>query len=232
MARAILVIKHTPIEGPGSLGDFFQDTCGNLQIIDLSLGQTLPDDPGSIEAVISLGGPMNVYETEEFPFLKDEDAFLKKALSEGVPILGICLGAQLLAKATGARITKAPQKEIGWRQVSLTKEGKADPLFAGLPSRLSVFQWHEDAFEIPPGGALLAESTPCRNQAFRYGRNAYGLQFHVEVTPEMVESWVKEYSGGDIPGETDTGEILKKQASLIYLNFSGIIRSFSKAQAS
>ena len=242
MAGSILIIKHIPIEGPGSIGRFLKDTAWNMQIIDLSLRQHLPDDTAGIEAVIILGGPMNVYETEKYPFLKKEADFLRKALKGEVPVLGICLGAQLLAKACGAKIVKAGQKEMGWHEVYLTEAGRADPLFEGLSLRLNIFQWHEDTFDIPDGGKLLAESPSCRNQAFRYGRSAYGLQFHVEVTVDMVESWIKEYTGSNALAGSATDnmiieayksrESIEKQASVIYLNFARIIESSRKADSS
>jgi GMP synthase (glutamine-hydrolysing) len=234
----ILVIKHIDIEGPGSMGEFFRNTCWHIKTqdsiqVDLSKRERLPGTLQDIEAIISFGGPMNVYEENKYPFLKEEDEFLKKALKEEVPILGICLGAQLLAKACGAKVKKAPQKEIGWHKVNLTESAKDDPLFENLPSELDVFQWHEDTFEIPKDGVLLAESEACPNQAFRFGSNAYGIQFHIEVTPDMVESWINEYMKGKDRGlETKDmiieaykkREAYQKQADLIYLNFSRIIR--------
>ncbi len=136
---------------------------------------------------------MNVYEEDRYPFLRGKDLLIKEAIQRGKHILGICLGAQLIAKALGAKVTKAPSKEIGWYDVSLTEEGCRDPLFASLPKTFPVFQWHEDTFEIPRGGKLLATSTAVPSQAFRYGENAYGLQFHLEVTTEMIRAWMEEY---------------------------------------
>ena len=173
---------------------------------------------------------MNVYEEMRFPFLKDEDSFLKEATRCGVPVLGICLGAQLLAKALGARVKKAPAKEVGWYRVGLTEDGRRDPLFKGIPGRLTVFQWHEDTFEMPGGGVLIAGSFPCMHQAFRFGHNAYGLQFHIEVTSDMVKSWLA-------TGEVDSLEAknilsdtkremdgFTRQARAIYSNFERLLK--------
>ena len=197
-------------------------------------GNSYPDDPKTYSAIVSLGGPMNVYEEGKYPFLKLEDNFLKDAIKKEVPILGICLGAQLLAKAVGAKVVKAKAKEIGWYKIPLTSDGTKDPLFQGIDNELNIFQWHGDTFNIPDGGKRLAESEICPNQAFRYGRNAYGIQFHIEVTRQMIQDWIKAYKD-----ELDTlslpasqlvslpAEAYNRQARQFYLNFfrlAGVIR--------
>jgi len=232
----ILVIKHISIEGPGTAGDFFEDKGRKIRTIELDRGQDLPPDLSKIEAVILLGGPMNVYEEGKYPFLKDEDAFLKKAIRENVPTLGICLGAQLLAKACGVKVKKAKEKEIGWYKVSSTDEGRKDPLLAGIASEFDAFQWHEDTFEIPSDAALLATSNSCRNQAVRFCKNIYGLQFHIEVTGSMIKDWVKEYTESSDPRSqqrdrrmlaqyTKVKEKFNKVADLIYRNFETLMKT-------
>ena len=237
----VVFIKHIDIEGPGTLGEFFNNqTSWQTKIVELENGEILPslDD---CEAIISLGGPMNVYEEDKYPFLQEEDKLLKKAIKEEIPILGICLGAQILAKACGAKVKKAPRKEIGWYKVNLTEAAKQDMLFKSLPSQLEVFQWHQDTFEIPKGAQLIAESNTCTNQAFRFGRNAYGLQFHIEVTPQMVELWINKYTKKESQ-EFDPKDMLiesykrkesfKRQADLIYFNFAKIIAKSSRVDVS
>ena len=227
MNKDILFIKHIAIEGPGSMAEFFGSTTWGTKTIDLSQGKSLPQDLTQIQAVVLLGGPMNVYEEDKFPFLRQENHFLRKVIEQGLPFLGICLGAQLLAKAGGARIKKASQKEEGWHRVNLNEAGKRDPLFQGLEKEFSVFQWHEDSFDIPAGGILLASSAVGINQAFRLGSNAYGLQFHIEVTPEMIEDWMKEYknSNKEMVAEAHSmKKVFQAQANLVYNNFAGIIR--------
>lgn len=234
MAKMILILKHIEIEGPGSIEYFFRNTTWSLSTVNLAAGEVLPDDFRGIEAIISLGGPMNVYEEADYPFLREENRFLKNAVKEEIPIMGICLGAQLLAKACGAKVHKAHEKEIGWHKVNLTAKGENDPLFMFLPKELEVFQWHEDTFDIPEKAVHLTESRSCTNQAFRFGKNAYGLQFHIEVTPDMIEEWVNEYMD-----EGETGfdgrkmlieaykkkEMFQKQADIIYFNFARILKN-------
>jgi GMP synthase-like glutamine amidotransferase len=209
----VLVIKHIDIEGPGTLGDFMEKNAVPYQVVNAFLEDSYVEEPDDFSAIISLGGPMGVYDDEEvYPFLGWENAFLKRAVRENVPVLGICLGAQLIAKATGAKVTKAPAKEIGWLDVSLTEDGQADPLFKGLPEKLLVFQWHGDTFEIPKGGKHLAKSGVCPNQAFRVGTNAYGLQFHLEVTPPMINQWIDAYKEelDSLKGAVDPKKIAKQ----------------------
>jgi len=188
----ILIIKHVDIEGPGLIEHCLKQRAIPYRVICLETGEPLPK-PGGFTHIVLLGGPMNVYEEDRYPFLKTEDLFIKEAIQRGKHILGICLGAQLIAKSLGARVTKSPVKEIGWCEVSLTEEGLKDPLFAPLPKAFPVFQWHEDTFEIPKWGSRLATSAAVPNQAFRYGDNAYGLQFHLEVTMEMIREWSDAY---------------------------------------
>jgi len=235
MPKEILIIKHIEIEGPGSIEEFFANTAWNLRVINLSTEELKSKDFADVVAMIFLGGPMNVYDEAKYPFLRDEDGFLRRAIKEEIPILGICLGAQLLAKACGAKVKKAKQKEIGWHKVNLTEAGKQDALFTGLPSQLNVFQWHEDIFEIPKGALHLAESPTCPKQAFRFGRNAYGVQFHVEVTPEMIESWIYAYRKNETLKTKDMliesykkKETFRKQADIIYFNFARVITESRK----
>jgi len=162
------------------------------QVLSLESGLRLPK-LDKFTHIVFLGGPMNVYEEDRYPFLIEEDLFIKEAIQRGKSILGICLGAQLIAKALGAKVFKAPVREIGWYDVSLTRIGSIDPFFSHLPKTFSVFQWHEDTFEIPHGAVLIATSSPVPHQAFRYGDNAYGLQFHLEVNQDIIRQWVESY---------------------------------------
>ncbi len=226
--KKVLIIKHIDIEGPGTLGDFLLKKRVGLKIINIDRGGKLPKNLRGISSVISLGGPMNVYEEDKYPFLKTEEEFLKSAIEKDIPVLGICLGAQILAKALGAKIKKSPEKEIGWSEVRLTKDAFKDSLFEGLGKELNVFQWHEDMFELPESSVLLAKSSPCPHQAFRFGKNSYGLQFHLEINEEMIDSWAVRY--GKRSHRLDylfdffkKKRILERQTKIIYKNFLKLI---------
>jgi GMP synthase-like glutamine amidotransferase len=188
----VLIIKHVEIEGPGLIESCLSQGKIPYKILNLKPGVHLPN-LHDFSTIILLGGPMNVYEEDRYPFLREEDLFIKEAIQQGKTVLGICLGAQLMAKALGAKVTTAPVKEIGWYDVSLTRAGSHDPFFSRFPKTFSVFQWHEDTFDIPSAAKLIASSNPVPHQAFRYGENAYGLQFHLEVTEEMIRDWMKAY---------------------------------------
>jgi len=186
----VLILKHVENEGPGLIENHLIHEEIPYQIIDLSQDPIFPKSDHFTHIVL-LGGPMNVYEEDRYPFLKEEDLFIKEAIQRGKFVLGICLGAQLIAKALGAKVFKSPAKEIGWFEVSLTGWGLQDPLFFNLPRTFPVFQWHEDTFEIPKLAKLIATSTTVSHQAFHYGEKVYGLQFHLEVTEEMIREWIK-----------------------------------------
>lgn len=222
---SVLIIVHVESEGPGSISPFLESAGAQCELVRLYAGDSLPADAKRHDAVISMGGSMNVYQEEEFPFLKDETFFLQRAINDGVPTLGVCLGAQMIAKACGASVTLSPKKEVGWGLVHLTDAGKADILFRGLPSTLEVLQWHEDMFQIPAGGTLLAGGTDCPHQAFRY-RNAFGIQFHVEVTEPILADWF-----ADLPEKEEIvrrhGQVqqeLATHAETLYKNFMEVVR--------
>ena len=233
---SILFIKHIDIEGPGTLEGVLETKGITFTTVDVSKGESLPQDLKEFKAIVILGGPMNVYEEDKYPFLRSEDLLIKEALTRGIPLMGLCLGAQLIAKATGASVSKGKEKEIGWFNVSLTKQGLEDPLFNGLGKEFEVFQWHGDTFAIPDNGVHLAYSKACTNQVFRYNENVYGLQFHLEVTKEMVREWLDAYSDEilSLNGLVSRDEILRyaeefaetyyKQAEIFYGNFLKIAK--------
>jgi GMP synthase (glutamine-hydrolysing) len=200
----VLVLQHAACEPLGLLEPVLATSC-RLRVLHayrepVAYRHAVAEAVKSAEydAVIALGGPVSVYEREDVEFIDSSLALLRAALRRDVPVLGICLGAQMLAQCLGARVwpgrTKGLRKEIGWFSVGLTPRGRVDPAFHGFPENVLVFQWHGDTFDLPTGSWPLATGRPYRNQAFRFGRWVYGLQFHVEVTADMVAQWVREYA--------------------------------------
>lgn len=230
MEKHILILKQVEQEGPGLIENIFAANGWGIKTVELSRGEKLPSDFDETGALVVLGGPMNVYEENKYPFLKDEESLIMKALIEEIPVLGICLGAQLLAKTCGARVKKAPLKEIGWYRVEKTSDGKKDTLFNKSPDHIKVFQWHEDTFDMPEGAVLIAEGKDCKNQGFRVGQNAYGLQFHIEVTEDMIQGWFHSEEKEALVEKIlrDTKKIMENYqigAKQIILNFMRIAES-------
>ncbi len=219
-----LLILNEELEGISKLEYYMRYRGDDVYAARLYEGEDLPDYLEYFDALIVMDGEMNVYEEDIFPFLPEEISCLEQALHLDLPILGFSLGAQLIARACGAVVKKAPEREIGFRDVSLTYLGLRDPIFRGLPLVMPVLEWHEDTFEIPHGGRLLAFSHACPNQAFRVGR-AYGLQFLVDVNSDMLIDWFedlktrKEIMGRFRKIEKD----LAYEVQLIYSNFAALV---------
>lgn len=197
----VLIIKNIQIEGPGTIEDYLKAIRAPYQIINISSKEMVPDLSYFSHLVI-MGGPMAVYEMESYPFLKEEARLIEKAIKSGLHVLGICLGAQMIAHVLGARVYPGRVKEIGWYEVSLTEEGKGDQVMSRLSDNgtATVFQWHGDTFDIPNGAVRLASSELFENQAFRYSDGVYALQFHIEVTPDIIREWFKDERDFDLSG--------------------------------
>jgi GMP synthase-like glutamine amidotransferase len=197
----VLSVTHGPTV-PGGVFDEAVESCGHeLERWQVPDGN-LPDPAHGYDAVMVFGGSQHPDQDDRFAWLGHEEEFLREVLAEDVPVVGVCLGAQMLARAAGASVGPVSTPEIGWLDVSLTTDGIADPVLGVLPTRATVFQWHHYLFSLPPSGLALAESEVCL-QAFRLdGRQAWGMQFHAEVTREMVSSWVEE-DPEDLPMPAD-----------------------------
>jgi GMP synthase-like glutamine amidotransferase len=166
--------------------------------------------PESIGGAIVMGGAMGVHDTDDHPWLATERRWITRTVEAGIPVLGVCLGAQQLAAALGAVVTTGPSPETGVDEVELTPEGRLDPVLGPEGDRLQVIQWHGDSFEIPDGAVHLAFGARYRNQAFRYGRVVYGLQFHIEVDDAMAESWAPE-----LPPDVTLGAQARKAVEVV-----------------
>jgi len=197
---SVLIIKNTTSEGPGTIKDHLRDAPLTYFERDLEAGEPLPDLDDFSHLVI-MGGPMAVYEMHRYPFLINEALLIDKAIKANKQVLGVCLGAQMIAHVLGARVYRGKQKEIGWYEVTLTDEGMKDPCISQLAAdgknAAQVFQWHGDTFDLPRGAVRLASSSLYPNQAFRFSNHVYALQFHIEVTPSIVREWLKNEKGTD-----------------------------------
>lgn len=182
-------LQHEPFEGPGSIGHWAEKKGHALTATMLYLDEPTPS-PGDIDMLVIMGGGMNIYEEEKFPWLVREKQFIGEVIRSGKPVLGICLGAQLIADVLGGKVTHNALKEIGWFSVELTAAAQSSPLFGFLPPRFDVFHWHGDTFALPPGATHLARSMACENQAFVFDGRVVGLQFHLEFTQESLDAIV------------------------------------------
>ena len=184
----ILLVAHDPLFPSGALRALLVRRSLAHRTLRLHLGDPIPNDVRRFKAIVSLGGSMSAADEQQHPFLRDEVSLLRSAVVAGVPVLGISLGARILARSLGGSVQRAPVAERGWSSIHLTSAGKRDTLFAGLASPLRAFHWHEEALTLPPGAELLATTDACRNQAFRFAM-AWGVQFHPEIDAGMIEAW-------------------------------------------
>jgi len=190
-------LQHVPFEGLGSIGPWLRAAGADVTATRFFEDPRLPS-VAELDMLVVMGGPMSVNDEAVLPWLVDEKRFVREAIGQGKPVLGICLGAQLIASALGARVYPNRVKEIGWFPVSAPPVSRAD-LFQ-LPSSIEVFHWHGETFDLPPGAVRLASSEGCVNQAFQLGDGVVGLQFHLETTPESAREIVANCRDELVPG--------------------------------
>lgn len=191
----ILCVQHVACEEPGRIRAALERRGRAVRIVRTYAGEAVPRSARGLDGLVLMGGPMGVRDAARRPHLRVEMRLVEAALGAGVPVLGVCLGSQILAAVLGARVEAADEKEIGWRSVALGPAAATDGLFSGAPRRFVALHWHGDAFDAPAGAVALASSamTPC--QAFRWGRSAYGLLFHIEATPAIVAGMARSFAG-------------------------------------
>ncbi|MEM9499029.1 MAG: type 1 glutamine amidotransferase [Pseudomonadota bacterium] len=194
----ILVLQHERVEHPGIFRDFLKEDGHTWDAVELDEGEALPE-LDAYDALWVMGGPMDTWQEDEHPWLREEKAFIRDAVAErGVPFLGLCLGHQLLADALGGTVAPSKTPEIGIMDVQLTEAGASGVLFDGLPERFKCLQWHSaEVTALPEGSIVLATSPECAVQAMKWGTRAYSMQFHIEIEPDTVQVWseIEEYSG-------------------------------------
>ncbi len=178
-------LEHESFEGLGNIEVWAQNKGHSISRTLLFKNGKLPET-SEFDWLVIMGGSMNIYEEEKFPWLKEEKIFIAKAIAAKKIILGVCLGSQLIADVLGGKVSKNQYKEIGWFPVSLTREAKDSSIFCSLPNPFTTFHWHGDTFKIPSGAKRLAQSEGCKNQAFEYGRTI-GLQFHLEYSKKSID---------------------------------------------
>ena len=188
--RRLLVFQHVAHEILGNLDPLLRAAGFRIRYVNFGRQPEAQPDISRYHGLIVLGGPMNCDQHDRHPHLETETRLIRDAIDAGKPVLGICLGAQLIARALGAAVMRNPTKEIGWYELNPTEAGKQDPLFSHFEQTQMIFQWHGDTFDIPRDAVHLASSPDCTNQAFRYGDNVYGLQFHLEVDEPMILRWL------------------------------------------
>lgn len=184
------VLSHVPHEGLGSMESWILHHQHSLSETPFWLKHRLPSQD-DFDALIVMGGPMNIYEEDAYPWLKDEKKFIETAIQSGKKVLGICLGAQLIADVLGGPVRKNKYKEIGWMPIEWREAAQSHALFSHFSKSMTVFHWHGDTFQLPKAAVPLAKSAGCENQAFIFEDRVMGLQFHLEATPDLVKAFLK-----------------------------------------
>lgn len=230
--KRLLVVQNAVCEHLGTLQAMFESDNFEINTLIPVSGHKLPSSIHDYNALVILGGPASVYGNHQY--LIDEQILMRDAMAKKIPTLGICLGSQLIARASGGNVYKGVRKEIGWYTVELTEHGMND-IFKGLERKINVFQWHGDTYDLPENAVILAKSDLYPVQAFRVG-SAIGVQFHLEVSKDMVMEWMEQYSTelesannyinkDDIIDGLDTNlETLNAYTSVLYRNFRELIK--------
>ncbi|MFO7541515.1 MAG: type 1 glutamine amidotransferase [Thiobacillus sp.] len=205
----VLIFRHSPTEGPGYFTTYLDRHGIPWKLVRIDAGDAVPDTLNGISGLCLMGGPMSV--NDDLPWIPPVLDLIRQAVASDIPVIGHCLGGQLMAKALGAPISANPLKEIGWGDVRITDHGAARPWLCDSPQSMPVFHWHGETFDLPPGTTRILESAHCANQAFVLNGRHIGMQCHVEMTPEMVSRWCRdgaaEIASSNSPGVQSPADI-------------------------
>jgi len=224
----VLAFRHVPFEHLGLIAPALESRGIQIEYVDLYGGSPAAAELGRADGLVFMGGPMSA--NDDLPYIRRELALIERAAAADKPVLGVCLGAQLMAKALGARVYRNPVKEIGWHPVRWTEAARSDALLGGLRGPETVFHWHGETFDLPAGAKWLARSETCPHQAFRVGGGLYGFQFHLEVTPEMIADWLtQDLNSGDVgelaapPDPSANAGRLRELSSLVFGRWAELV---------
>jgi GMP synthase (glutamine-hydrolysing) len=209
--QRVIVLQHVACETLGSIESALSNVGLQFDYVRTFEGAKVPTALQDACGLIVMGGPMSAYEADQYPHLRDEFKLMESALALGRPVLGVCLGSQLLAHVLGAKVYAGKRKEIGWYPVSLTDAASEDPLWTGVPSTFTAYHWHGDVFDLPANTELLASSALTPHQAFRHGTNAYGILFHMEVTRPLIQTMTETFTD-ELRETGNSGAQIRQQA--------------------
>jgi GMP synthase (glutamine-hydrolysing) len=209
-------IIHASFEKIGAIETWAKKGGHSLSFTHTYKEQELPNID-SFDFLIVMGGPQSPLEVEKYPYLRNEIKLIEKAIQGNKKIFGVCLGAQLISEALGAKTLRSPNKEIGMYSIEILDAAKEDPIFKKLPKTFDVMHWHSDMPGIPDGGVLLAKSEGCPQQAFKYGDRIYGFQFHLEPTKELIEGMI-----ANCPEDLKPGRYIRSEEELLNSDFDAI----------
>lgn len=226
--KKIVVFQHVAYEILGTLHPLIKEAGLRIRYLNFDRHRDARVTLSSYDGLVILGGPMSVWEKDKHPHLTREVEYIQEAMQKGKPVLGICLGAQLIAEALGAEVKRAKTREIGWYDLHLTEEGGQDPVLGTLSKKEKIFQWHQDTFSLPKGATWLAKSDACHHQAFRHGEKTYGFQFHLEVDKPMIDRWLALPAHAEIVEKTEREKIQKETEDFMTNNLELSRKVFSK----
>lgn len=204
----VVVLQHVAVEGPGRIAAALNRAGHARRTVRLFDAVPVPVGPSGIDGLVVMGGPMSVNDTDAYPHLTFEQNLIADCLDAHVPVLGVCLGSQLLAATLGADVRPGPRIELGWHEVTLTEHGHTDPVLGRVPSPFDPLHWHGDVYDLPPGAVHLASSSLTPVQAFRYERSAYGMLFHLEADHKQVVTMATQFADDVVAAGDDAADLL------------------------